>query len=413
MAERSGRERWRLDDSGSYREEMGMGVECEGNSSELRGDREPSNGAVGEKEMAASAGGRGWREAGIIDRESRGGTETNGKVGNEGMKRVGRNDGSSRDGRCSSGGGNENGSRRDRRSSRGTFQRVRMRRERSGVIGGRTSGTVSEIELEGNFEMLGDERMVEASKTINISHHTRWAMKDVKEVSEELLGPATNLVDGAIVLQYLFDSTAVAEPIEFRAPEKFAVLANTPAPAASFAHKGMVVTFAFSAAAGAEANRAQAGPIHGEVEGADTFGAKESKGDFGCFRIIWLHEDPAHASSSPICFEEARKGGVVTSKARRGGDCKLQFVPEVGERLGPLGARNRFAVVLALEGAKRLDTNFKVWAIDVVEGEEADERTQGLAIDGQRPIVHQIELGLGGTVAIGSDIVANIFDAVR
>jgi hypothetical protein len=106
VAERSGRERWRLNDSGGCRKEMRMGVKCEGNSAELRGDREPSNGAVGEKEMAASAGGRRWREAGIIDRESRGGTETNGKVGNEGMKRVGRNDGSSRDGRCSSGGGN-------------------------------------------------------------------------------------------------------------------------------------------------------------------------------------------------------------------------------------------------------------------------------------------------------------------
>jgi hypothetical protein len=150
--------------------------------------------------------------------------------------------------------------------------------------------------------MLGDERVVEASEAIDVLHHARWAMKDLKEVSKQFLGPAADLVDGTSVLQNFLDSTAIAEPEEFGAPQKFAVLANGPAPAASLAHKRMVVAFAFGAAAGAKANRPQAGSMQSKVKGADALRTKESESDFGSLGIVGLHENPAHAGTSPIDF---------------------------------------------------------------------------------------------------------------
>jgi hypothetical protein len=110
--------------------------------------------------------------------------------------------------------------------------------------------------LESNLKVLSDKGVVEPSKAIDVSHHARWAMENLKEVTKKLLGPAADLMNGPVVFQDFFDGTAVAEPKEFRAPEEFAVLANTPAPAAGFAYKRMVVALSFGATAGAEADRA-------------------------------------------------------------------------------------------------------------------------------------------------------------
>ncbi len=93
-----------------------------------------------------------------------------------------------------------------------------------------------------------------ASKAIDISHHARRAMDDLKEVSKEFLGPATDLMDRTIKVQNFFDSTAVAQPKEFGAPKELPILTDSPAATAGFTDKGMVMTFPFSAAAGAEAD---------------------------------------------------------------------------------------------------------------------------------------------------------------
>ena len=57
--------------------------------------------------------------------------------------------------------------------------------ENSRVIGSRTGSTVSSIKLEGHHEVLSDERViVVASKAVDIPHHTRRAIEDLKEIDE-------------------------------------------------------------------------------------------------------------------------------------------------------------------------------------------------------------------------------------
>jgi hypothetical protein len=104
------------------------------------------------------------------------------------------------------------GSRRD---MGGAFQRVLGVEDVRG-IGGWTSGTVSKVELKGDFEMMSNEGVsIEAGEAIDIFHHARWAVEDLKEVAKELLGPATDLVDGADIFKNLLDGAAIAEPEEF------------------------------------------------------------------------------------------------------------------------------------------------------------------------------------------------------
>jgi hypothetical protein len=68
--------------------------------------------------------------------------------------------------------------------------------------------------------------------------------------------------------------------------------------------------------------------------------------------------------------------------------------------------------MLALERSKRLDTHFKERAVNVVEGEKANERAQRLAIDRKGPVVDEVEFGFGRAVAIRGDIMTDILDAV-
>jgi hypothetical protein len=139
---------------------------------------------------------------------------------------------------------------RDRGRDMGdAFQGV-IRMEYSAVICSRASGTVSEIELECDLEMSGNERIfVEACEAVDVFHHSSRPMKYLKEISEKLLGPTPDLMDWTIVLQDLLDGATIAEPEEFRAPEKLSILADCPASAAGFADKGMVMTFPLGAAA--------------------------------------------------------------------------------------------------------------------------------------------------------------------
>ena len=110
--------------------------------------------------------------------------------------------------------------------------------EASGVICGKASATVSEIELEGYLEMSGDERIfVEACEAANVFHHSSRPMEDLKVITEKLLDPTSDLMDWTIVLQSLLDGAAITEPEEFRAPEKLSILADCPASAAGFTDK--------------------------------------------------------------------------------------------------------------------------------------------------------------------------------
>jgi hypothetical protein len=192
-----------LENNRSNGKEMRVGGKSKRNRAELRGEGEPCNSTIRKEEMAASAG-RGRRfEGRIIDREARQRTKTKRKISEEGMSRVG-----------SGGRGKRRRSDEDRSNMGDTFQRV-VRVEDSSVIGGGASCAVGEEKLKGKGEVLGDESIViMASKAIDISHHSSWAMEDLEEVTKEFLGPAADLMNGAIILQNFFDSTAVAEPKE-------------------------------------------------------------------------------------------------------------------------------------------------------------------------------------------------------
>jgi hypothetical protein len=135
-----------------------------------------------------------------------------------------------------------------------TFQRV-VGVEDGWIIGSWTSGTVCEVELVSDFEMLGNKKtFVEAGEAIDVSHHPSRTMKDLEKIAKELLRPTTNLMDGAVVFENLLDGAAIAEPEEFRTPEKFAILADRPASTASFTDKRMIMAFSRGATAGAETN---------------------------------------------------------------------------------------------------------------------------------------------------------------
>ena len=69
-------------------------------------------------------------------------------------------------------------------------------------------------------------------------------------------------------------------------------------------------------------------------------------------------------------------------------------------------------MVLALERTKRFHTDFEERTVNIVESEKADERAQRLTVDRKGPVSDQIKFRFSGTVASGSNVVPNIFDAV-
>ena len=57
--------------------------------------------------------------------------------------------------------------------------------ESSRVVGNRASNMISEVELKCNLQMLFNKGVViVASKPVDISHHSCWPMKDLKEVAK-------------------------------------------------------------------------------------------------------------------------------------------------------------------------------------------------------------------------------------
>ena len=82
-----------------------------------------------------------------------------------------------------------------------------------GVVSSRAGGMISKVELESDLKVSGDERIfIEACEAVNVFHHSSGPMKYWKEITEKLLGPSTDLMDRAIMLQYFFNRTAIAEP---------------------------------------------------------------------------------------------------------------------------------------------------------------------------------------------------------
>jgi hypothetical protein len=69
-------------------------------------------------------------------------------------------------------------------------------------------------------------------------------------------------------------------------------------------------------------------------------------------------------------------------------------------------------VVLALEGTQGLHADFEERAACIIKSEQTNERTKGLTVLREGPIRDQIEFGLSGTIAIRSDVMANMLDVV-
>jgi hypothetical protein len=245
---------------------MRVGAQGKRNGAELRGEREPSNSAMRQENMAASAGSGRWFNTGVVGRDAANGAEAKWKVGDGGLhwKRFGNGIG-----------------RRKRWRDNGRYMGDAFQWiggvEDGRIIGGRPSSAIRCVKLKGEGEVLRDERVIEAAvKAVDIPHHARWTMKHLEEVAEKFLSPTSDLVDGPVVFEDFFDSGAIAKPKEFGTPKKFPVLADAPAAAAGFTNERVVMTLSFSAAAGAKANGSETSAFHRDVEIADAVRAEKS-----------------------------------------------------------------------------------------------------------------------------------------
>jgi hypothetical protein len=93
-------------------------------------------------------------------------------------------------------------------------------------------------------------------------------------------------------------------------------LTDGPASTSGFTNERVKMAFSLAAAARAKSNRAQTSPVHSEVESTGTLGTERRKCDDRSFRVVGLHENPAHPSAGPIRLKKARKRRVITSKTR-------------------------------------------------------------------------------------------------
>jgi hypothetical protein len=84
-------------------------------------------------------------------------------------------------------------------------------------------------------------------------------MDNSKVIAKELLGPAANDMNWAIVIKDLLHSAAIANPIKQYAPKILLVLGDTPTTASSFTNKGVEVALLFGALARIETHGAQTG----------------------------------------------------------------------------------------------------------------------------------------------------------
>jgi hypothetical protein len=87
-------------------------------------------------------------------------------------------------------------------------------------------------------------------------------------------------MDRSIIFEDFRNGAAVAEPKEFRTPEKFPVLTDGPTTATGVSDKGMIVALTLGTAARAESKRTVASAVHCNVEVADAVRSEE--GEFSC-----------------------------------------------------------------------------------------------------------------------------------
>jgi hypothetical protein len=67
----------------------------------------------------------------------------------------------------------------------------------------------------------------------------------------------------------------------------------------------------------------------------------------------------------------------------------------------------------ALEKAEGLDADLEEGAVNVIESEETYKRKQRLTGCWDRPVPDEVEFGASRAVAVGGDIMPDIFDTVR
>jgi hypothetical protein len=65
---------------------------------------------------------------------------------------------------------------------------------------------------------------------------------------------------------------------------------------------------------------------------------------------------------------------IIMGEARGAGNTNFQFLPEGREWRGPLSAGNGTTMMLAFKEVDQLNIDLEPGAIDVVKGEQANER---------------------------------------
>ena len=69
------------------------------------------------------------------------------------------------------------------------------------------------------MEVQFDESIFEvACETVAITHRASGLLEDVEKTPDQLLSPATNLMDWPVVFEDLFDFAAITQPKEFGPP---------------------------------------------------------------------------------------------------------------------------------------------------------------------------------------------------
>jgi hypothetical protein len=241
---------------------------------------------------------------------------------------------------------------------------------RSAAVNGGQQGSVDIV--------LVDEGVKVTGESVNILHHAGRAVNDGKKVTQELLSPTVDNVDGARVVQNFFDSTAVTDPVELSAPKVLLILGDGPTSASGLTNKGIEMTLLLSAFARVKADELEAGTALGEVEGADTVFFELLGGSNGSRAVIGLHENRAKTIGAPIGLQESGFGVVVTGEAGAGSNVKLNFLKKRAKGRGPSVGRNRFLMVKLDEFAEGFQFDLEPGAVLIIKVTKLDERVKSL-----------------------------------
>ena len=229
------------------------------------------------------------------------------------------------------------------------------------------------------------------------------------------MSPTTELVAGSVVSGDLINGVAIADPEEMGAPDVRVHSGEGPSAGGDFANEGVIIGFGGGTAAGCRGDRLEASGGEGGVKG-DGIGLawlEELGGDAGGGGIFRLHEDERHGVFGPIGFDEEWEGAVVAAEEGVGEESGFQVVKNGSEWGRPQVVWNGLAVELTGEVAEGSDANFEVSNEFAVEVEEAYKGLERLAGGWERPIADEIEFGRGGSVAVGTKIEADPFNALE